>query len=72
MSAEAKRLMWLILRVIGMILVILSIATWVHRMVFVLHLTGDSKPLLLVSVGSAVLFYWAYRVIWLPMNSNQG
>jgi len=72
MSAGAKRLIWLILRVIGMGFVILSIAAWVHRMAFVRSLTGDSRPLLLVSAASAVLLYWSYRVIWRPIHSRDG
>jgi len=66
----AKKIFWYALKVIGMLFVILNCYAFIYRMSIVRLATGNYGFLVAILLVDAGLLYWAYRVIWRPIETR--
>lgn len=65
-----KRVLWLV-KVVGMGVVVVMCLAFIHRMAMVKQLVPSLWPLLpAIIVVSTGYVYWAYRVIWRPIDTS--
>jgi hypothetical protein len=64
------KIVWIILKVLGMLFVGLNCLASIQRMSMVSSLTGDYKFLGVTLLVDAGLLYWAYRVICKPIKKK--
>jgi len=66
-----KKVIWTVLKLLGMAFVILSCIDFIHRMALVGSITGHYQLLVLIIFVDLGLTYWAYRVIWRPIKPRE-
>ena len=67
-----KKVIWRILKVLGMLIVVAYALRSVYHMSMVRSMNPDLWPLLVGAlVLGAGLVYWAYRVIWCPIKPKK-
>lgn len=59
---------WLILKILGMLFVGGICYTAVTDLAWVKGVTGDGMPFIVSLVLGAVFLFWAYSVIWKPIE----
>jgi hypothetical protein len=65
------KVVWIILKVLGMLFVGLVCLASIQKMSMVSSLTGNYFFLVATLVVDAGLLYWAYRVIWKPIRKKE-
>lgn len=64
------KVFWIILKVLGMLFVGLTCLNSIQKMSMVSSITGNYLFLAAILVVDAGLLYWAYRVIWKPIQAK--
>lgn len=59
---------WLVLKILGMFFVGSICYTDVTDLAWVKGMTGDTRPFIISLALGAVFLFWAYSVIWSPIE----